>query len=236
MRNLSPEKKALLFIALVVLCSTIARAMKARDALSVHAGTLDLQSFAQRTDSAVRAGKRKAPARPKASRKKGPPRPIELRTATAEELARLPGLTPTLADRILAVRDEKGRLTLDDIAAIPGVGRRKADALRPFLRDVATRQPLLGYQPPEAGGAEADRGRPLQRNGGPRAAPRSAAVNVNRATRQELESLPGIGPSLAERILAERQKRGRFASLAEFDSVPGIGPAMLKRLEPLLRF
>lgn len=234
MRHLSPEKKALLFIALLVLCSMIARALKARDAVSVHAGTLDLESFARQTDSAVQQGRRKPASKPKVSRRAQPPQPLYLRNATAEQLTRLPGITPTLADRIIAARDVNGRLTLDDIAAIPGMGRKRADAVRPWLRDVTVSRPLIGYQPRSDENRETGTGRAGKptRPGKPPPGP----VNVNSATREELESLPGIGPGLAERILAARQKRGRFATLAELDSIPGIGPALIKRLEPVVRF
>jgi len=47
----------------------------------------------------------------------------------------------------------------------------------------------------------------------------------------ELGKLPGIGPKLAERIIAHRP----YKTVKELDQVPGIGPASLKRLEPLIR-
>lgn len=63
------------------------------------------------------------------------------------------------------------------------------------------------------------------------AAPSQALVDVNSATFEELQKLPGIGPKLAERIIAHRP----YVSLKELDAVPGIGPAKLKLLEPLIR-
>lgn len=234
MRNLTPEKKLLLFLALVVLCSTIARALKAREsALSVQAGALDLESFARQTDSAVKQGRRKPAGKPKVSRR-AQPRPVSVRNATEEELERLPGLTPTTAARIVAARDASGgRLSIEDIAGIPGIGRRKAEAIRPYLLDLSVPRPLIGYE-----AADDKAKREGRRTREPRSPPTRPAgpVDVNRATQEELESLPGIGPGLAERILAERQRRGRFADMAALDSVPGIGPALLKRLEGLVRF
>ncbi|MFO1512523.1 MAG: helix-hairpin-helix domain-containing protein [Verrucomicrobiota bacterium] len=55
-------------------------------------------------------------------------------------------------------------------------------------------------------------------------------VDVNTATFEELQKLPGIGPKLAERIIARRP----FKTVADLNRVPGIGPATLKRLEPLI--
>lgn len=68
------------------------------------------------------------------------------------------------------------------------------------------------------------------------AAPRPP-IDVDRATTSELETLPRIGPALAARIVAERDKHGPFGSLAALDArVKGIGPAMTKALEPLVTF
>lgn len=55
-------------------------------------------------------------------------------------------------------------------------------------------------------------------------------VNLNTATQAELEALPGVGPSLAERIIAARQE-APFTSLADLDRVSGVGPKLLKKLE-----
>ena len=55
-------------------------------------------------------------------------------------------------------------------------------------------------------------------------------VNINTAGVDELDSLPGIGPVLAQRILNYRSEHGPFASLSELTNVEGIG---LDRLEKL---
>jgi competence protein ComEA len=66
------------------------------------------------------------------------------------------------------------------------------------------------------------------RDGGP--------IDLNRATAPDLELLPGIGPSLAQRIVAKREERGgAFASVEELRDVRGIGERMLARIRPWLR-
>lgn len=50
-----------------------------------------------------------------------------------------------------------------------------------------------------------------------------ALINVNTATETELEELPGIGPTLAAAIVAERERRGSFRSVGELQDVRGIG-------------
>ncbi|WKR21510.1 hypothetical protein AIF0345_1423 [Actinomyces israelii] len=58
----------------------------------------------------------------------------------------------------------------------------------------------------------------------------SGLINVNTASADELEKLPGIGPALAERIVSHRQAHGPFASLDDLTDVPGIGRAKLEAL------
>lgn len=81
--------------------------------------------------------------------------------------------------------------------------------------------PVAGKAPnpdgrPEAGGA------------------RPGTVNINTADREQLETLPGIGPSLAERIIEYRESNGSFSSIEELDSVEGIGPSKLETLQDLV--
>ena len=63
----------------------------------------------------------------------------------------------------------------------------------------------------------------------------NSLVNINTATRAELELLPGIGPSLAQRIIEHREKFGAFHSVDELDRVKGIGSKILERLRPFVR-
>jgi competence protein ComEA len=59
-------------------------------------------------------------------------------------------------------------------------------------------------------------------------------VNLNTATAEQLETLPGIGPALAARILAWREEHGQFASVEELQEVSGIGPARFTELADLV--
>jgi len=57
-----------------------------------------------------------------------------------------------------------------------------------------------------------------------------APVHLNSATLEQLETLDGIGPSLAQRIIDYRTEHGGFRSLDELDQVSGIGPARMAAL------
>jgi competence ComEA-like helix-hairpin-helix protein len=61
-------------------------------------------------------------------------------------------------------------------------------------------------------------------------------IDVNLCNRFELEHLPGIGPKLAERIIASRAEDGPFATARDLMRVKGIGPKLLAKMEPYLAF
>ena len=62
----------------------------------------------------------------------------------------------------------------------------------------------------------------------------SAPLDLNSATLEQLESLPGIGPVTAQKILDYRQAHGAFHAVAELEGVPGIGPAHMAQLKGLV--
>lgn len=64
--------------------------------------------------------------------------------------------------------------------------------------------------------------------------PASGKVNINTATAAELDTLPGVGPVMAERIVSWRESNGPFTSVDALDAVQGIGPKLLARLRELV--
>ena len=64
------------------------------------------------------------------------------------------------------------------------------------------------------------------------AAEASGVVNVNTASAAQLELLPRIGPSVAQRIVAHREESGKFASLEDLMLVRGIGEATFGLIKP----
>lgn len=61
-------------------------------------------------------------------------RPLNINTATAEQLAALPGIGPKLAERIIAYRTQKGGfVSVDDLDAVSGIGAHLIDSLRPYI-------------------------------------------------------------------------------------------------------
>jgi competence protein ComEA len=59
-------------------------------------------------------------------------------------------------------------------------------------------------------------------------------VQLSTATLEQLDTLPGVGPATAQKILDYREKHGAFSSVDELDAVPGIGPKRLEQLRELV--
>lgn len=59
-------------------------------------------------------------------------------------------------------------------------------------------------------------------------------LNINIATAQELEQLPGIGPTLAQNIVAYREMHGFFETVADVQNVPEIGPITYEAILPFI--
>ncbi len=62
----------------------------------------------------------------------------------------------------------------------------------------------------------------------------TAPLDLNTATPEQLDALPGIGPATAAKIVSFRQAHGPFHSVDELDAVPGIGPARIEQLKGLV--
>jgi competence protein ComEA len=161
-------------------------------------------------------------------------RPVDLNTANRADLLQLPGVGPTLADAILTHRTGHGRFdAVDDLSAVPGVGGKTLDRLRPLLTvaepEVATLQRKPRAEPPApappSGASAPPRGGKVQ--------PGDPKIDVNAATEAELQRLPRVGPVLAAAIVAARAEK-RFASVDDLRRVRGIGAKTLDSLRPFV--
>lgn len=150
--------------------------------------------------------------------------------ASAVELDRLPGVGPATAEALVRDREAEGPYrTAEDLLRVRGVGPALLARLGPHL-DLSDPPPGRPVRSGAGGrdATEADGGR-----AGGGGVPR-APVDLNRADTTALQSLPGVGPALARRIV-EARRQTPFRSVDDLLRVGGIGPATLARLRPLVR-
>jgi competence protein ComEA len=167
-----------------------------------------------------------------------PPEPILIATAVIPSPTPLPTLTPTLAQLRVYV---SGAVRTPDVYLLPpssivkdaiqaaGGPAEDADLDRinlalavcdqqqvyvPYAGEAMPAAPLTGNpSPPPAGGGK---------------------VNLNTATIKQLDTLPGIGPVIARRILDYREANGSFSAPEEVMNVKGIGQATYDKLKGLI--
>ncbi len=165
--------------------------------------------------------------------------PLDLNSATAEELQHLPGVGAGLASRIVAHRDRRnGFDSVEDLLDVPGLGPRILDSLRPRVR-VEERKKDASIPASDAAVAHGPKEIPPREPEGARLRKledsEKAVLDVNQAGIEELQRLPGIGPTLASRIVADRAAQGPFRSVGDLLRVRGIGPKTLEKLRPHVR-
>ncbi|MDX1437162.1 MAG: helix-hairpin-helix domain-containing protein [Anaerolineales bacterium] len=71
-------------------------------------------------------------------------------------------------------------------------------------------------------------------DGGNRPQSANSLIEINKATQEELESLPGIGPATALKIISYREEHGPFTTIDEITRVSGIGPATFEEIKNLI--
>ncbi len=84
------------------------------------------------------------------------------------------------------------------------------------------------------GAAVADPAGPVSGGGASGGTAAAAPVDVNSASSEQLQNLPGVGPVLAQHILDWRNQHGRFTSVAQLQDVSGIGPAKYAAIKDLV--
>jgi competence ComEA-like helix-hairpin-helix protein len=62
----------------------------------------------------------------------------------------------------------------------------------------------------------------------------SVKVNINEASEEELQKLPGIGPAYSRRIIEWRKEHGEFTTVEQLLEIRGIGPVRLEKIRPLI--
>ncbi|HLT10415.1 MAG TPA: helix-hairpin-helix domain-containing protein [Micromonosporaceae bacterium] len=145
--------------------------------------------------------------------------PAEYVVVAVSGRVRQPGIVrlPAGARVADAIEAAGGALDNDDLALV-NLARKVSDG----------ELILVGVTPPPGAGAEV--GGAEGGTGGSS----DGLVNLNTATSAQLQTLPGIGPVLAERIIAYREQHGGFEAVSDLRKVTGIGDARYDELKDLV--
>ncbi len=147
----------------------------------------------------------------------GQPAQVNINKASAVELQKLPGIGPKKADLVVEYRTNNGAFrTVDELIQVKGIGPKTLARIRP-LASVGDGQ-TVHKQPVEP------------------ANPASGALNVNTAPASQLVQLKGVGPTLAKRIVANREMHGPFFRIEDMRRVKGIGVKSVERMRGLANF
>jgi competence protein ComEA len=172
-----------------------------------------------------------------------PPRPTTtpLPSAAVPPGAAAPGGAAPTAAPALVVIDVAGKVHHPGLYRLPA-GSRVDDALKAAggalggvsltslnlaARVVDGQQIVVGVAGAPAGGGGAG-------GGSTAGAPAAGPVDLNTATLDQLETLPGVGPVLGQHILDWRAAHGSFATADQLNDVPGIGEVKFAALRPLV--
>jgi competence protein ComEA len=124
----------------------------------------------------------------------------------------------------------KGSRVYEAIEAAGGLEGRVDTTTLNMARELTDgEQVLVGLEPVQTGASP-----PGAASQGSAGAPVGAKVNLNTATAEQLDTLPGVGPVTAQAILGWRETNGRFGSVDDLLDVKGIGEATLAELRDLV--
>jgi competence protein ComEA len=159
---------------------------------------------------------------------------VDLNTADRALLRQLPEVGDALADRIEEYRRERGGFrSVDELRNVSGIGPKKLARIRPWVyveddgseeEEGTVRTVSLGGKKTAMPAGDA-RGRKGDSLTGP--------VDLNEASEEKLQEVPGIGKVTAARIIAARKQKP-FESVDDLLRVPGIKSKTLEKLRPYL--
>lgn len=145
---------------------------------------------------------------------------IDINRADAVDLDRLPGIGPAKAEAIIQYRKSNGLFpSLGQLVEVPGIGPATLERILPYIR--------VSLPEGTTGGS-------LSPGDKSKAGPPTEKIDLNRATIEELQTIPGIGPILASRIVRHRRSK-RFRRPIELIEIDGIGEKSVQKMLPWVR-
>jgi competence protein ComEA len=146
---------------------------------------------------------------------------VDLNRASQAELETIPGVGPDIASRIIGARPFR---KVEELKSISGIGDSRFAEIREHVKVSGQ-----GAASAKAGG-EAVGGRDGKEKTAAAHPGRSEKIDLNSASAEILQTLPGVGPAVAQEIIAARP----FKSVGDLKNVKGIGEARLRDIRPLV--
>jgi len=143
---------------------------------------------------------------------------VNINTANSAELQSLPGIGEVIAGRIIEYRQLQGPFqSVADIENVSGIGPGTLANIQDFITVTGSVEEPQNDEPDPTGESTTDN-----------------LININTAGVDDLQSLPGVGPSRAGDIVSYREEFGSFTSTEEIKNVPGIGPTTFDGFKDLI--
>jgi competence protein ComEA len=186
--------------------------------------------------------------------------PVDVNTADVKTLETLPGIGPTLANRIVEGRPYK---SIDDLTKVKGLSQSKVNAIKDKItvgtsasttkkstsksakKSSATtgaattstdETPTTSTSTKKTSAKDQTTSKPVSPTGSSSGKlPAGQTVNINTATAEELDALPGIGPTKAQAIIDYRNQNGPFKSIEDIENVKGIKEGEFGKIKDMIR-
>jgi competence protein ComEA len=181
---------------------------------------------------------------------------VDVNSADVKTLETLPGIGSTLADRIVAGRPYH---SVDDLSKVKGLSKSKINGIQdkitfgttttkkstaktskktttPETSSTDTSTSSRGKSTKSTTTSESSGSKTVSPTGSSSGKlPSGQTVNINTATAEQLDALPGIGPSKAQAIIDYRNEHGRFTSIEDIQNVKGIKEGEFSKIKDYIR-
>lgn len=183
--------------------------------------------------------------------------PVDVNSASAKTLETLPGITPTLAKRIIAGRPYQ---SMTDLGKVQGLSKTKLNGIKDSVtfgpastttakkstKKTATNSTETASVPPPAATSTSGKKTSSSTSGTTQTTPTPTGhasgklapgqtININSASAEELEALPGIGPTKAQAIVDYRNQHGNFNSIEDIENVKGIKSGEFSKIKDYIK-
>jgi len=154
---------------------------------------------------------------------------IDINRATEPQLERVQGIGPSTARQIILYRKQNGPFdSVEELDEVSGIGPATVESLKKEVK--------VSGQVPSDLAMGSDQSTASSSGSGGSSSTSANRININFASASELQTLKGIGPATADKIITYREENGGISDLSDLENVSGIGPATVDKLRNSVTF